>query len=212
MTIIRLANGSLFLHSPVKLDADLRHAIHAIGPVSAIVAPNRLHHLFVGDYVAAYREARCYAAPGLPEKRKDLTFHAVLNDRAPDDWRGHIEQHLFRGAPPLNEIVFYHRASRSVIFTDLIFNLAREKSSEAPIFFWLLEAPGRFGPHRHREMRRNVPLRSFRECVTVRGGQARPNLRQTFVPACRSSGRCQWLTRIRQAFTNDSAVSTASPP
>jgi len=98
MTVIRLTNGGLFLHSPIKMDAETRHALDSIGPVRAVVAPNRVHHLFVADYVTAYPKARIYAAPGLPEKRRDLPFDGVLSDSAPDEWRGDLEQHLFRGA------------------------------------------------------------------------------------------------------------------
>ena len=148
MTIIRLNDGNLFLHSPVKLDSELKRALNALGPVGAVVAPNRGHHLFVRAYVESYPQARTYGAPGVPEKRPDLRLDATLGDQAPRQWQGVIEQHRFRGAPPLNEVVFFHPSSRTVIFTDLIFNLPAEKSADAPIFFWLLGAPGHFGPHR----------------------------------------------------------------
>src|SRR6516225_6573460 len=96
MTIVRLADGGLFLHSPVKFDHGLRQALDALGPVRAIIAPSRVHHLFVGDYIAAYPEASSYAAPGLPKRRTALKFDAVLTDVAPDLWRGQLEQHVFR--------------------------------------------------------------------------------------------------------------------
>ena len=148
MTIVRLADGRLFLHSPVKLDQNLRQALGELGEVRAIVAPSRVHHLFVGDYVAAYPQTKSYAAPGLEDKRRDLKFDAVHTDVAPEAWRGQLEQHVFRGAPVLNEVVFFHLASRTVIFTDLIFNLPASARKYAPVFFWLLDAPGKFGPHR----------------------------------------------------------------
>ena len=148
MTIVRLMDGNLFLHSPVKLDQRLRQAVAEFGEVRAIVAPSRVHHLFVGDYRAAYPHATLYGAPGLAEKRRDIKFDAVLTDVAPDLWRGQLEQHVFRGAPVLNEVVFFHRGSRTVIFTDLIFNLPASARKYAPVFFWLLDAPGKFGPHR----------------------------------------------------------------
>jgi hypothetical protein len=126
MTIIRLNDGNLFLHSPVKLDSELKRALNALGPVGAVVAPNRAHHLFVRDYIESYPQAMSYGAPGLPERRPDLRLDATLGDEAPREWQGVIEQQLFRGAPPLNEVVFFHPSSRTVIFTDLIFNLPAE--------------------------------------------------------------------------------------
>lgn len=148
MAVIRLADGGLFLHSPVPLDADLRAALNAIGPVRAIVAPSKAHHLFVGDYLKAFPGAKLHGAPGLAEKRTDLKFDSILGDEADAYWRGQIDQHLFRGARLLNEVVFFHRATRTVIFTDLVFNVAASDRSRARIFYWLSGAAGSFGPHR----------------------------------------------------------------
>jgi hypothetical protein len=130
------------------LELTLRQALDELGEVRAIIAPNRVHHLFVADYLAAYPQAKSYAAPGLETKRRDLRFDGVLTDVAPEMWRGQLEQHVLRGAPVLNEVVFFHPASRTVIFTDLIFNLPASARGSAPLFFWLLDAPGKFGPHR----------------------------------------------------------------
>jgi hypothetical protein len=45
MTIVRLANGGLFVHSPVGLDPALRAEVDALGPVGAIVASSLFHNL-----------------------------------------------------------------------------------------------------------------------------------------------------------------------
>jgi hypothetical protein len=148
MTVIQLADHGLFLHSPVRLDADTRRALDGLGPVRCVVAPSKVHHLFVADYIAAYPEARIYGAPGLARKRKDLRFHDVLSDEAAPAWRADIAQHLFRGAPLQNEVVFFHRATRTLVLTDLAFNVAADKTSGARLFYWLVGAAGRFGPHR----------------------------------------------------------------
>jgi Domain of unknown function (DUF4336) len=129
MTVIRLADGSLFVHSPVHLDDEIRATLDRIGPVRHVVAPNRYHHLYAADYSQSYREAKLYAAPGLETKRSDLHFDAILSDEAPEAWRGQIDQLVFRGFSPLNETVFFHRASRTVLFTDLLFNLTHTDSA-----------------------------------------------------------------------------------
>jgi Domain of unknown function (DUF4336) len=148
MTVIRLTDGSLFLHSPVHLDQATREALDALGAVGAIVAPCKVHHFFVRDYLDGYPAARAYGPPGLAEKRKDLTFHATLSDEAPPQWRGQIEQHVFRGAARLNEVVFFHPASRTLILTDLAFNVPADQTAAARLFYVLAGAAGRFGPHR----------------------------------------------------------------
>ena len=150
MTVIRLADGGLFLHSTVRLDAQTRQALDDLGPVRAVVAPSKVHHFFVGDYIAAYPAARIFGAPGLVEKRRDLTFHHILSDDAPAEWRGEIEQHVFRGAPFMNEVVFFHPTTRTLLLTDLAFNVQAHPpaGARARLFYWLVGAAGRFGPHR----------------------------------------------------------------
>ena len=148
MTVIRLADGSLFLHSPIRLDDGLRSELDGLGEVRALIAPNRAHHLFVSDWCAAYPNAKLYGALGLPVKRKDLRFAGMLGDEPRPEWRGDIEQRTVRGAPMLNEVVFFHPSSRTLIFTDLIFNVPRNRPWGIPFVFRLMGAGGHFGPHR----------------------------------------------------------------
>lgn len=58
MTVIRTADGGLFVHSPLRPDEVLFRAVDAIGPVRAIVAPNRFHHLFIGPWAERYPASR----------------------------------------------------------------------------------------------------------------------------------------------------------
>lgn len=157
MTAIKLAGGGLFLHSPIKLDDETRRALDTLGEVAAVVAPSRAHHLFVTDYTKAWPAAKLYGPPGLVGEiadfrarlgaRRDLKLDAVLGDEPQPEWAGEIDQHLFKGAPQLNEVVFFHRASRSAIFTDLVFNVPAN-FKQARIFYTVVGARGRFGPHR----------------------------------------------------------------
>jgi len=148
-------------HQALKYSGSLRRSIDALGETRAIVAPNRLHHLFIQDYIAAYPEARVYAAPSLPQKRPDLRFDDILSDTPQAEWSGQVEQHLFRGAPPLNEVVFFHPATRTLILTDLAFNLPMETRRKSPLFRMLWDV-GHFGPHRF------VRLRGIRDWEAAR--------------------------------------------
>ncbi|MCG7533934.1 DUF4336 domain-containing protein [Pseudoalteromonas sp. OOF1S-7] len=47
MTIVRLPCGGLWVHSPICLTPGLREQVDALGPVTYLVAPNHLHHLFM---------------------------------------------------------------------------------------------------------------------------------------------------------------------
>lgn len=125
MSVLRLSDGGLFLHSPIRRTPELSAAVDALGPVSVIAAPNKLHHLFVGDWMSAYPTARSYAARGLPEKRKDLSFTGVWSDEPVHGVSDCIEHVCMRGMPGLNEVDFYHRPSRSLVITDLALNFTR---------------------------------------------------------------------------------------
>ena len=120
MAVIRLADGGLFIWSPTALTPQIKSAVDALGPVAHIVSPNKIHHLYMGEWQDAYPSARLYASPGLPERRKDLRFDAILGDMPPEAWAADIDQVEFGGSFYLTEIVFFHRKSRTAIFTDLI--------------------------------------------------------------------------------------------
>src|SRR5262245_66254074 len=76
MTVVRLG-ADLLLHSPVPLDVATRAALDGLGRVRWIVGPSKVHHLYLSEFARAYPEAVLCAAPGLPEKRRDLRFGAV---------------------------------------------------------------------------------------------------------------------------------------
>jgi hypothetical protein len=143
MTVIRLDDGGLWVHSPLRLLPERREAVEALGPVRFLVAPNKYHHLFIGQWMEAYPQARAYAAPGLPEKRKDLSFHGVLSEQTGAEWAGQIDVLPWRGAPMFNETVFFHRASRTLIVTDTVHNVGPDAAPFTRLFFRLFGGYGR---------------------------------------------------------------------
>jgi hypothetical protein len=128
MTVIRLPGGGLWIHSPVRLEAAVRAAVEALGPVRFLVAPNLMHHIHMKDWAAAYPEARVMALPGLRRKQPELRIDVELGD-TPDAGYGEvITQHRVGGIPRVEEFVFLHRPSRTLLVTDLAFHI-RESSS-----------------------------------------------------------------------------------
>jgi hypothetical protein len=146
MTVIRLTDGSVLLHSPVALDARLRGELDAIGPVRWVVVPNRVHHLYAGRVRDAYPEARLWVAPGIERKRPDLIHEGILGDEAPAPWRGQVDQVFFRGRPFENEVVFFHRPSRTLVLCDLAFNFGPRAALPTRWLMRLIRSYGRFGP------------------------------------------------------------------
>ncbi len=120
MAAIRLSGGDLFIWSPVALTDALRAAIDALGPVRCIVAPNTLHDSFLAAWQRAYPAAQLHAAPGLAARRKDLAFDADLTDAPSPLWSADIDQVVVVGNAITTEVVFFHRASATALFTDLL--------------------------------------------------------------------------------------------
>jgi hypothetical protein len=122
MTVVRLSNGGLMLHSPVALDEQTALDIERLGPVEHIVAPNREHHLFLGQARERFPDARVFYAPGLESKHPELPPEGRLDSEVAG-WPDELEWMRIEGASDWNEIVFFHRDSRTLICSDLLFNL-----------------------------------------------------------------------------------------
>jgi len=120
MAVVQLSNGDLWVWSPATLTGSLADELSALGPVRHLVEPNKLHHLFLPDWISAYPEARLYAPPGLAKKRRDISFHAELGDIPDKAWAGEIDQVVLRGSLFMEEVVFFHRRSRTALVYDLI--------------------------------------------------------------------------------------------
>jgi hypothetical protein len=136
MTIVRLGSGALWVHSPIDADDELRRKIRAIGPVRYVVAPSNLHHLFARGFYAKHPASELFVSPRLPQKSAAIAFGTELGDVPPLPWAGEIDQALVRGHRFLDEVVFLHRPSRTLIVADLLESAHADSS-------WALRALGR---------------------------------------------------------------------
>jgi glyoxylase-like metal-dependent hydrolase (beta-lactamase superfamily II) len=132
MTVIRLEDGCILVHSPVPIGQDLRSAVENLGQVAALIAPNLFHHQFISEWRAAFPKAKAFCAPGLAAKRSDFKFDGVLEDVSPLEWRGQVDQLLIKGIPDYSEVVFFHRTSRTLIVSDLVFNYSPAQAASDP--------------------------------------------------------------------------------
>lgn len=123
MTVVR-HGGELVLHNPVSLTDALVDGLSSLGRVRTIIAPNQFHHLYAGSARARFPEARLLGAPGLAAKRKDLDFDGeVPAQPSVGDWSESLDPVRIEGLPKVEETVFLHRPSASLIVTDLFFNI-----------------------------------------------------------------------------------------
>lgn len=124
MTVIRLADGEIVLHSPCPITEALADEIRALGPVAHIIAPGNFHHLHVASAQAAFPTARTWLCPGVEKKQPALKYDGLLGDEAPAAWAGEIDQVLVAGGRIMREVAMCHRASRTLILVDLIENFS----------------------------------------------------------------------------------------
>lgn len=119
MVVVRLAGGGLWLWSPIEKTSEIEEEVRSLGPVRHIVSPNKLHYLFLGEWHAAFPDAELWGTAATVVRCRDLHFSAPLGDDPPDAWRGQVDQFYFTNSAFLDELIFFHRASRTAIIADL---------------------------------------------------------------------------------------------
>ena len=144
MTVVKLPSGGLWLHSPIPIDTSLAGELEEIGNVEHIVAPSCFHHLFASSAKEYYPQSILWAAPGLSEKRKDINFDAVISSDE-TNWGDMLKFEYIKGMPRINEVVFFHKPSRSLICSDFVFNIREESNLVMKICWYLAGAYKNFG-------------------------------------------------------------------
>jgi hypothetical protein len=190
MTIARLGNGGLFIHSPIPLTDEIRAFVAKLGTPRWIVSPNKLHHLFMRPWRDAYANARMFAPPGLRAKRPDLAFDGDLGVAPEPAWSEEIDQLLFAGSRMLEEIVFFHKGSRTVIFGDLIENFDGRMLS--PIHRFIARIGGVLAPNGRTPADFRLTFRGHRD-------QARESVRRILAWQPRAAIMCHGVPVLEDA-------------
>jgi hypothetical protein len=144
MAIARLADGALWIWSPIHLDAELRAGLEALGEPRHVVEPNKLHHLALAEWLAAWPSLQVYAPPGLARRRPDVEFVAELTDEPPPPWKDEIDQVCVEGSFAMTEVLFLHRPSRTCLVGDLI--QKHDPDAMKGWQRWAMKADGLAGP------------------------------------------------------------------
>jgi hypothetical protein len=124
MVVARLSDGSLWVNSPVSVTSDTLKRVTALGPVRYLIAATPRHVWRLAEWHSLFPTAELWVAkPSLfTLKKESLEFTGILTDATPQAWAEDLEQVPFRGNPLIEEVIFLHRKSRTVILDDLIQN------------------------------------------------------------------------------------------
>lgn len=119
MTVL-VGDDGVTLVCPITIDDALAAEIAEQGTVTQILATNRFHHAFLGAAAERYPAAIVLGAPGLAEKKPKVSFHGVLE-------AGRVSETLtgffIDGAKEMSEVVLLHEPTKTLIVTDLVFNV-----------------------------------------------------------------------------------------
>lgn len=147
MTIVRVRSGELFIHSPTRLTPELVSQVKKIGSPLWIIAPNRLHHWWIPDWKNAFPAAEIFLAPRVIEQSKGrIDFdYTHLAQQTGYPWDAALATLPVTGSY-MTEVVFFHRASRTLILADLIENFEPKKIA-SPILRWMAWMGGALSPN-----------------------------------------------------------------
>ncbi|MCP4502608.1 MAG: DUF4336 domain-containing protein [Deltaproteobacteria bacterium] len=147
MVVIQLESGGLFLHSPIAIDDKLAAEIALIGEVEHIVAPTRFHHLWLGAAAQRYPNAKVWGCRGMAEQS---TIEGLVEVEAEErtTWAPDLQCKFVDGNPRVNELVFLHPSSKTLVVCDLIFHMKKLTGLLTPLVFALAGTRGRFAQSR----------------------------------------------------------------
>lgn len=138
MTALPLPDGGVALISPIPIDDGIAARLAQLGEVRWLIAPNLLHHLYLGGATARFPDARVLAPERLRAKRPDLRIDAALEQGLPTALAEAVKAVKIEGAPAVDEFVLLHRASRTLVVTDLVFNVLAPRGFVAHVALWLV--------------------------------------------------------------------------
>lgn len=122
MVVVKLSTGSLWVDSPVALPPESLKRITDLGPLRYILAATPRHVWRLAAWHELFPEAELWAPRPTPFtlKKGNLPLTGVLGDDPPEGWRADFDQLAFKGNPLIEEVLFFHKRSRTVILDDLI--------------------------------------------------------------------------------------------
>jgi Domain of unknown function (DUF4336) len=167
MTVLRIRKDDLFIHSPTPLAENLKSEIERVGKPRWIIGPNRIHYWWIPEWKSAFPQAEVHLAPRIKEQAGyRIDFDAFpLDKEGGYPWAPEIATLPVSGTF-MTEFVFFHRASRSLILTDLIENFERNKLDSCWIR-GLVRLGGVLDPNGEmpRDMRLTFPKPRLRKAV-----------------------------------------------
>lgn len=122
-TIVRLGDGSLWIHSPGPVDAGIKAEIEALGRVGHLVAPGNFHFSHIQKASETWPDARVWICPGVERECPRLSYDGIVETGSELPWSEEFDWQVVDGHPVIKEVLFLHRSTKTLIVVDLIENI-----------------------------------------------------------------------------------------
>lgn len=120
MTVVRLADGKLWIHSAGEPTPELCAELDRLGQVSWVVVPNRYHHLHAAAMKARYPDAQIIGPASATARNKRVALDVAIDDARLASLVPELAPVALRGVPFLDETLFFHPTTRTLIAADLM--------------------------------------------------------------------------------------------
>src|SRR5579864_6488742 len=96
MTVVRLNNGGMWLHSPTQWSEALQRSVENLGPVQHLIVPNPFHWSFVREWQVHCPDACVAAAEGTKSRWivrvRGPTIDCEIGNAPNPDWSNDFNQ------------------------------------------------------------------------------------------------------------------------
>jgi hypothetical protein len=120
-TFVRVGTGNILISPGSVVSED---ELRALSGVTDIVAPSFLHWAGVPRALSVFPRAKVWADAHLQKLHPEVKWTHNLSEAT---WNHQAELPVIeiKGIPKISEHVFVHKKSRSLIVTDLVFNMTK---------------------------------------------------------------------------------------
>lgn len=120
MTVVRLADGRLWVHSASEPTPELCAELDRLGEVRWVVVPNRYHHLHAAAMKAHYTAAQVIGPASATSRNKTVAPDVAIDDERLASLVPELSPVALRGVPFLDETLFFHTRTHTLIAADLM--------------------------------------------------------------------------------------------
>lgn len=116
-TVIKLSDGSLWIHAPTGLNDALIGELRKLGPVGHLIAPRVVPCEEIETWQKAFPQSQLWRTNSNADPSESFK---PLGEKSHRVWKDDFRQVLVEGKSGFVEPVFYHIASRSLIVADFL--------------------------------------------------------------------------------------------